>query len=203
MRFVHLTPQPDIACVKKNGIRFGGGRRGRGVYAVPLMLMEQVSCTDDDRILEADARSSTTLWKWLSTLRHRHRNLAAVVFRTTEQHWPADLYFELPAEIGTEWLVKMPAGHVTCTDAHLDYVQEANIQGFSADLKLTIHSENGLGCVLHALQWGGFKTCDRFDESFEIVFPAAIDASLVQWVTPLYRTNQQFKRDRERRFNDG
>ena len=62
MRFVHLTPQPMISRIRKNGIRLGGGRRGRGVYAVPLMLFGQVALTDDDRLIEADLRSSMTLW---------------------------------------------------------------------------------------------------------------------------------------------
>lgn len=43
MKFVHLTPQPSISRVKRSGIRTGQGRRGSGVYAVPLMLLPQVA----------------------------------------------------------------------------------------------------------------------------------------------------------------
>ncbi len=45
MKFVHLTPQPSISRVKRGGIRTGQGRRGRGVYAVPLMLLPQIAYT--------------------------------------------------------------------------------------------------------------------------------------------------------------
>jgi len=62
MKFVHLTPQPKIARITRNGIRLGIGRRGKGVYAVPLMLMQRISFLDDDAAIEADPRSSTTLW---------------------------------------------------------------------------------------------------------------------------------------------
>lgn len=202
MRFVHLTPQPMISRIRKNGIRLGGGRRGRGVYAVPLMLFGQVALTDDDRLIEANARSSTTLWKWLSMTRSRHRHLAAVVFQTSLHHWPAELYVEITSAMGIDWLVRMPAGHTVCSDEDLAHARGRIRAGHSVDLNLTAHSASDLGSILQALQSAGFQTCDRFNESLELVFPAPIDPSLIQWVTPLYRTNQQFKQHRDRPEDD-
>jgi hypothetical protein len=198
MKFVHLTPQPNIARVKRNGIRSGNGRRGRGVYAVPLMLMQQVSLIDDDTVVPADPRSSTTLWQWLAGLRDRHRNLAAIVFRTAPDHWPAELYIELKPVVGTDWVSEIDTQFATIAEADLQFVQNAHSQGFIADLKLSVRNGFGLGKLLHAVQSRGHTTWDQYDESIEIIFPFPIASHLIEWVTPLYRTNGQFKRDRER-----
>ncbi len=138
-----------------------------------------------------------TLWQWLATLRHRHRNLAAVVFNTKDEHWPADLYIELKASTGTDWLTDIDSCDVSVTDADLQFVRDAHRQGCSADLMLTIHNPSSLGTVLHSLQSRGFTTWDRYDESIEIVFPHPVPARLIERITPLYRTNKQFKLDRE------
>ena len=197
MKFVHLTPQPSIARVKRNGIRFGNGRRGRGVYAVPLMFMEQVSYIDGAFVSMAP-RSSITLWQWLSTLKSRHRHVAAIVFETTVEHWPAQLYIELQPETGTDWLSNIDPNHVTVADADLEEVHNDHSHGWQSTLKLLIHNTVGMGKVLHAIQLCGHATEDRHDESIEIVFPSAVAANLIERVTPLYRTNKQFKLNRVR-----
>ena len=202
MKFVHLTPQPKIARVKRNGIRCGGGRRGRGVYAVPLMLMELGSRVDDDIVVSAKPRSSITLWQWLTKLEHRHRNVAAIVFQTTAEHWPADLYLELKPAIGTDWLDSIGTANVTVTDDNLQFVHDFHERGWIATLELTIHNTSGMGKVLHAVHSRGHTTLDRYDESIEIVFPAAVASNSIERVTPLYRTNKQFKLDRRQRKAD-
>ena len=197
MKFVHLTPQPSIARVKRNGIRFGNGRRGRGVYAVPLMFMDQVSYIDHTFVPMAP-RSSITLWQWLSTLSSRHRHVAAIIFETTAEHWPAQLYLELQPEIGTDWLTDIDPNCITVTDADLQLVRNDHSQERESTLKLLIHNTAGMGRVLHAIQLCGHATEDRHDESIEIVFPSAVAASSIERVTPLYRTNKQFKLNRVR-----
>ena len=186
MKFVHLTPQPSIARVKRNGIRFGNGRRGRGVYAVPLMFMEQVSYIDGTFVPVAP-RSSITLWQSLSTLAHRHRHLAAIIFETTAEHWPAQLYLELWPEIGTDWLTNIDPNNVTVADADLQIVRDDHSQGSKSTLKLLIHNTSGMGKVLHAIQSCGHTTSDRYDQSIEIVFPSAVASNSIERVTPLYR----------------
>jgi hypothetical protein len=203
MKLVHLTSQPSISRVKRRGIRAGNGRRGRGVYAVPLILMQRVAFIDDESILPSDSRSSATLWKWLAGCRNRHRNVAAIVFRTTSEHWPADLYIELKAATGTEWLIGIRSDEATVTDADLQFVRDAHCQSSIADLKLSVQNETGLGKVLHAVQSYGHTTWDRYDESIEIIFPAPVPSNLIDSVTPFYRTNKQFKQDRERHFGAG
>jgi hypothetical protein len=198
MKFVHLTPQPSIARVKQNGIRFGSGRRGRGVYAVPLMFLEQVSHINSDTVMPAQPRSSTTLWRWLATSKRRHSHVAAIIFQTTAAHWPANLYIELRAETGTDWLTNIDPRSVTVANDDLQWVRDAHSQGWAADLQLLIHNTSGLGKVLQMIQSCGHTTLDRRDESIEIVFPSAVAPNLIERITPLYRTNKQFKLARKR-----
>jgi hypothetical protein len=203
MKFVHLTSQPNIARVRRSGIRCGNGRRGRGVYAVPLMMMQRVTFIDDDTIVPASPRSSTTLWQWLAGLKNRHRNLAAIVFRTSPNHWPADLYLELKAATGTAWLANIDAKDATVASNDLDFVRDVHNHSFIADLKLSVQNAAGLGKILNAIQSHGHTTWDRFDESIEIIFPNAIASNLIDDVTPLYRTNKQFRQHRERQQDTG
>jgi hypothetical protein len=198
MKFVHLTPQPNIARIRRNGIRSGKGRRGRGVYAVPLMLMQRVSFSSVDTVVASEPRSSTTLWQWLAESECGHRNLAAIVFRTTPNQWPAELYIELQSSVGTAWLTDIDSTQATVTDNDLQFVRDAHQQTFRADLRLYVQSPSGLGKVLHAIQSCGHTTWDRYDESVEIIFPSPVVPNSIEKIVPLYRTNKQFKQDRER-----
>ena len=203
MKFVHLTPQPKIARVKRNGIRLGGGRRGKGVYAVPLMLMGRLSFLDEYTIVEAAPRSSTTLWHWLSSQRDWHRKLAVVTFKTSADHWPAILYLELKPTIGTNWLQNVQSNNINIADEDLQFVRVAHQQHFVADLKVTVGSAASLGRLLQAVQSAGLSTWDRYDETIEVVFPSPVPSSLITRITPLYRTNKQFKQHRQRQYEAG
>ncbi len=200
MKFVHLTSQSNIGRIKRTGLRCGRGRRGRGVYAVPLMLLQRVSFANDDAVLPADPRSSINLWQWLRESDHRHRNLAAIVFSTSSVHWPADLYVELNPSIGTDWVKKIDSQNAGAKQADLQFVRHAHQQNFFADLKLEVQNASGIGHVLQAMQSHGYETRDRYDESLEIVFPSSVPSKLIHSIRPLYRTSKQRKRDRERRW---
>jgi hypothetical protein len=119
-------------------------------------------------------------------------------FQTTAAHWPANLYIELSAETGTDWLTNIDPKSVTVADADLEWVRHAHSQGWVADLQLLIHNTSGLGKVLQMIQSCGHTTLDRCDESIEIVFSSAVAPNLIERITPLYRTNKQFKLDRKR-----
>lgn len=203
MKFVHLTPQPNIGRIKRNGIHCGGGRRGRGVYAVPLMMMQQVTCTDDDRIIPSDPRSSTTLWQWLSSGQQRHRNLAAVLFKSTQDHWPADLYVDIGPTIGVKWINALQACDIKVGDDEINFVENANLEGYGANLHVSVLHESALGAAIWRIQQAGFTTWASCDDSIEIVFRSPIRASLIDRIVPLYRTNKQFKQDRRRSDSAG
>ncbi len=179
---------------------------------MPLMLLEQEAWVRDERTIDgvkhfwrniqSDPRTATTLWKWLSGRRKWHRHFAAIIFETRPHHWPAYLYIELPPDFGTDWIRNLFLGTESYDADSLLRIEAAHRQGLRGDLKLTIQDESILGKVVQSLLAAGFKTWDRMDEKFELVFPSPIDAGLIQWVTPLYRTNQQFKQRRERTQDD-
>ena len=136
-----------------------------------------------------------------SDLDHRHRHVAAIIFETTAEHWPAQLYLELQPKIGTDWLTNIDPNCVTVTDADLQLVRNDHSRGWESTLKLLIHNTSGMGKVLHEIQSRGHTTWDHFDQSIEIVFPSAVPANSIERVTPLYRTNKQFKLNRARQLS--
>lgn len=198
VKFVHLTEQPLIARVKISGIRCGNGRRGRGVYAVPLMRFSRVFYREDEPHLPADPMSSTKLWSWLAEV-GRHRHLAAVVFRATPAQWPANLYLEIAPKVGTGWLQHVDRREVSVAESHLQWIRQAHADGLFPTLELTVHSESGLGKVMHALHANGHTVWDGNNEGVEIVFPNPIPARAIVRVLPLYRSNQQFRQLERRR----
>ncbi|WOX04635.1 hypothetical protein [Microbulbifer pacificus] len=201
MKFIHLTPHSAIGNVKRNGIRRGDGRRGRGVYAVPLMMIQRVShiqTNDCSRIILGDPRSSVTLWKWLANVRSDYPNLAAVTFETNHEHWPGDLYINIGPSIGIEWIKKLTSADIVIEEKNLESVKKAHEQGYWAELAISVLRQSAIGIVLWHLQQAGFRTWARFDDSIEIVFRKPVKASLIDRITPLYRTNKQFKRELER-----
>ena len=185
----------------KNGIRTGGGRRGRGVYAVPLLFLPQVSFVQNGKEMmemTAEPRPSITLWKWLAGRQHRHRHFAAIIFRTTRQHWPATLYIQLEPQVGIDWLDEIVPSHATVTAANLEHVRRCQNSGWLSNLEILIHNPSCLGKIMHRICAGGQSTWPRYDESIEIVFPQPISPNLIEQVIPLYRTNKQFKKSLKR-----
>lgn len=202
MKFVHLTEQPLISRIRISGIRCGNGRRGRGVYAVPLMQIPRIFYREDDPHLPADPMSSTKLWSWLAGT-DWHRHLAAVVFRATPAQWPAKLYVEITKEVGTGWLQQVDSREVSVAESHLQFTRQAHADGFRSTLKLEVHSESGLGMVMHALHANGQTVWDDNNEGIEIVFPNPIPARAIVRVFPLYRSNKRFKQiERQRRLEE-
>lgn len=202
MKFVHLTEQPLIARIKKSGIRCGNGRRGRGVYAVPLLAMRRQVYRDDEPHLPSDPVSSSMLWQWLAGLGDRHRHFAAIVFETTSAHWPAQLYIELDAKTGHAWLHAMDPREVEVAASHLEQVREAHAQSFMSSLQITVNSPAGLGMVMHALHTHGYAVWDDNDESIEIVFPRPVPARSIVRVMPRYQNNKQFRQVKDRRSTE-
>lgn len=198
MKFVHLTPQSQLGRVTRNGIRLGNGRGGRGVYAVPLLLLQRLTWLDDDTVIEADPRSSTTLWHWLSTLRQRHRHLAAVTFTTSADHWPATLYLTLTAAVGTSWLQNIKADTIHITEENLKFVRDAHRERYLADLKVTVRTAAGLGQLLSVVQAAGLTTWDRYDETIELLFPSQSPPARSQKSPPSFaQTNSSNRPDSE------
>lgn len=102
MKFVHLTPVHRVPSIFASGISKGDGRRGRGVYAVPLVMLRYPNpmskfggCPPSaERVLPA-ARSSSQLWRWWIRSDKR-AEIAAISFTAPAGIWPADLYLRAP-----------------------------------------------------------------------------------------------------------
>jgi hypothetical protein len=163
------------------------------------MLLPLVDFTEDDRPISGEKRSSGTLWRWLRTYSSRHRNLAAVVFGDSDSHWPADLYLELTPKQGTDWLSEMNPTDVVVERSDLEFVQIAHKTGFLANLRIKLNNSTGLGSVMCAVQARGIGTIQRYDDTIELVLPNPVSAGLIERIVPLYRTNKQFRQDRQQR----
>lgn len=198
VKFVHLTEQPRISRILKGGIRCGDGRRGRGVYAVPLMTVGRILYRDDEPHLPADPVSSAKLWSWLAGLGDRHRNLAAIIFEPTPAHWPARLYIELDHKTGHGWIDKLDRREAEIAESHLRFVREAHNIGFMVTVEIIVNSPAGLGMVMHGLHANGYTVWNTNDESIEILFPQPIPARSIVRVIPQYRSNKQFRQRRQR-----
>lgn len=128
MLCVHLAPRSSIDGIIRNGLRLGRGRRGRGVYGIPLFALPRYAARqlEVEAVDESDpstkhqpatrlvvlppltslpSQPSTDTWKWLFKRKrergrasYRRQRPVAIVFEPPAAHWPADMYFEIPWE---------------------------------------------------------------------------------------------------------
>lgn len=199
MKFVHLTPQPLISKVKKNGIRCGNGLRGRGVYAVPLMLIPCILFEDQKNPDRTVSMSSINLW--LKTLQRHHRHLAAVIFKTRKEQWPADLWVVANRAITSDSILDNLKAYAEIDEEDEDYVRENHNEGWGSDLRLQIHTPNDLGKVMNLIINAGQKTLTRYAESVEMVFPYPIKPNQIEKTIPCYPSNKDFKQRRRKNFD--
>jgi len=96
MRFIHLTSSKRLRSIARSGIRMGAGRRGRGVYAVPFVLLRfpakfRSGPQQAKPPITSDPRSASHLWSWWCRGRGTGGH-ATIVFDAPADAWPADLY---------------------------------------------------------------------------------------------------------------
>jgi len=109
MKFIHLTERKNIGLIRRNGIRKGNGRRGRGVYTIPLFFISKELYLDPVRWVkspatESDMLSTGKFWGLLSTERIGKSKSAAIVFSLTDEHWPISLYIFLRSKTGLKFI---------------------------------------------------------------------------------------------------
>jgi hypothetical protein len=161
-------------------------------------MMQRISADESNRTLMSQPYSSSTIWTWLRG-NHRHRHLAAIVFSTTAAHWPADLYVEIDAAEGEEWIADLPRDRVSTVPLDFSIPTICTKSNrIIVELRLQVQDEEILGQVLHRWQRLGHVTWSHYDESIEIVFPAAVKPSSIERIVPLYRKNKLFKEHRGR-----
>ncbi len=177
----------------------GNGRRGRGVYAVPLLLMARNII--DPRRFKQDIGTPVTsgvLWKWLvrEGLPNVRARPAAIVFTLASSHWPIDLYLTVGGRRLTEFLSdlkRLNEDQVEISSDDLARLQEACERGHWYTPRLTIHAADALGLVLHHYQ----RVCNinyRYEDGVEAVIRKPGDRSQIERIVPLYRPNEEFKR---------
>jgi hypothetical protein len=100
---------------------------------------------------------------------------------------------------GTDWLSEMNPTDVVVERSDLEFVQIAHKTGFLANLRIKLNNSTGLGSVMCAVQARGIGTIQRYDDTIELVLPNPVSAGLIERIVPLYRTNKQFRQDRQQR----
>lgn len=199
MKFVHLTPQPLVSKVKKNGIRCGDGLRGKGVYAVPLMLIPCIAYKDLRNPDRTVPMSSINLW--LKTLQTRHRHLAAVIFKTKEEQWPAPLWVSANNSVTSDSILEKLKQYAEIDEEDEDWVRKIHNEGWCCELKLHVHTPNNLGKIMNLILDAGLSTLTRYAESVEMVFPSPIKPDQIDKIIACYPSNKDFKRRRRKQFD--
>jgi len=208
MKFVHLAPRSRIGRIKRNGIRLGGGQRGRGVYAVPLIEVkrENYPYADEDPAYESEPLPTIDLWRWLFRKRRcRGNRPIAVIFTLPDNLWPVDLFLRVTHDMARTFLgvsQRSQSHGYLIPEGKVELLAEAFAFGCQHDdLEIQVHSPSALGFLLN--QWLEANPTIWFgcDDPLETVIRAPVPASSIQKLVPLSQRNRKAKvrRDRELR----
>ncbi|MDC3955329.1 hypothetical protein [Polyangium jinanense] len=209
MLFAHLAPSNAVGRIKRNGLRQGGGRRGRGVYCIPLFDIPRWSFRaeqEEEHFLLSTPSTSLTLWKGLFRYTRRKKDRPiAVLFRPPPGCWPADLYVELESDNAEPVLRGLDAAlsaELTITEDVRSFVTSTARQGFGADLTVKVHGPAGVGLVVNQLVRAGGAAFHLFDETVELVFRRSVPARCIDRLIPLDRTVRAAREAKERAARD-
>ena len=208
MRFIHLAPRSAIGRILRSGLRLGDGRRGKGIYAVPLFRIRRITFKRRDSVDRKDIDfsvplSSATLWRDLfgGSRRHRGRRPIAVVFDLPSNCWPVDVYLEVGAANAGPLLRSLrrssPKGlHVSAKA--MEFVSSAAAAGFISDLEARAANTTAVGFLLRQWLASGASAWSRYDETVEVVIRGPVPETAVRRLVPLSRTNVKARARRER-----
>jgi hypothetical protein len=203
MRFVHLAPRSAVAAIRRNGLRVGNGRRGRGVYAVPLFRIRRSrprapDDPDDDAVDVSAPLTSATLWRhtlWPSGAGHPRP--VAIVFVLPQQCWPIDVFLEV-APLGAEALLdriqSVASVDLVVTDESFAHVRRASRGRMLSDLMATTGSADALGKLLHLYVEYGACAWSKYDDKMEVVVHRSIPPSAIVGLHSLSERNSSAKR---------
>jgi hypothetical protein len=203
MKFVHLSTQPNINKIRKSGLHMGDGRRGRGVYAVPLMMLEREGSwsADDKSSDQSVPLTSSTLWKWLVKHDRSNGRAIAVVFELPSRFWPVNVRLEVSNKFAREFLTRIsssPPAECLISDDIFDYVYAELEQHEFTDFDCEVLTHKGLGHLLNLYKESGARPWVRNDQSIEIIIRSPIPSSCIGRIVPLYQRNIIFKKKKER-----
>lgn len=215
MLFVHLAPRDAISRIKKDGISPSrAGRRGRGVYCVPLLLatqktfMEKTGIIDEHgfdngAMLVTTPTSTTSQWKWLFR-RYYSRGFRpmAVVFRVPVSSFPIRGIFEVwppDSRRYVDAVVKHRdlGSSSILNDERMITTKSLDQSGF--DLIVRFPHEQAIGSLLS--EWTDYGWKPRIGvgtDEIEFVIPNRIPPECIVSVHALSTTNVKWKERKER-----
>lgn len=210
MKFVHVTSQRNISRIKKNGIRKGRGRRGNGVYAIPLMHIDTTDYSDyvNDHYIHGHQISTSKAWKGRLFKRtranggiYKKNKPAAIVFNLPDNLWPIRLYFLMETKIAIDILASSAKTNSKCfslLNEDLEYLELCRYSHLG-DVGLTVHSAKCLGKFLNQYfsMGGTISNCGNI----EVVISKPISPSCIERIVPMYQSNKKCKSKKGRLRN--
>ena len=205
MKFVHLAPRSKIGRIKRNGIRLGGGRRGRGVYAVPLFKVKRQDYPYEDESpeFESEPLPTTDIWRPLfREPRRRGNRPIAVVFTLPDILWPVDLFLRVTPDMARTFVAvaqRCQSQGYRIPEGALRQIEEAFSFGVAYDeIELQVHNASALGFLLNQWLEANPTVWVGCDDPLETVIRAPVPASAVQKLVPLSQRNRKAKVRRNR-----
>lgn len=195
MKFVHLTTQANIGKIKSNGLNLGDGRRGRGLYAMPLLSLIKVN--DMESTIEL---SSQTFWKWLIKERQKYGTgqgkTCAIIFKLTEQHWPLMVYIDLSREEAEKFILVLPESNhklFTYNQSIKTIMKDLKYSNYTLETEYKVYSEKGIGKLFNIYKTVGC-TPATISDRIEVVIPKAVCSDCIEKIVAYYKTNNEFRR---------
>lgn len=185
MRFIHLTSSKRLRSIARSGIRMGAGRRGRGVYAVPFVLLRfpakfRSGPQQAKPPITSDPRSASHLWSWWCRSRGAGGH-ATIVFDAPADAWPADLY--LLTVSGSRRSVIAKARELGLEVEREPALAKCAVSRIKGDLRLVVPDGKTMGRVLKPF----LDRIERLDgwmilTSIEVVFRRPIPSHCIHRV---------------------
>jgi hypothetical protein len=195
MMFVHLTTQSNIGKIKANGLKLGDGRRGRGLYAMPLL-----SLIKRNDIMGTIEFSSLSFWKWLIKERQKYAagqgKTCAVIFRLTEQHWPLMVYIDLSREQAERFIPALPEPNCklfTYNPSIKTFTKDLNYSNYILGTEYKVYSAKGIGKLFNIYKNLGC-TPAIISDCIEVVIPKTVSSDCIEKILAYYKTNDEFRK---------
>lgn len=204
VKFVHLAPVQSLRSIGKKGILMGSGRRGKGVYCVPLVMMNrqiQITESDDKMVsLTSGQVSSVDLWKWLV----KPRAHAAIMFELASASYPIDVYIYLRRRLARRVLAEIASEESVSWRWIPEYLNDYRDSAGShwIDIALSLSNARILGVLLRSLGTCGFRPEQFFSDELEVVIRNPIPRRAVCAIVPMYETNKEFRSRKHLRHVD-
>lgn len=169
MKFLHHSFAENIGRILKDGLRMGDGQCGRGVYAVPMVLMPHIYAFNSrsNTWRMSHPVSSRLCWKWWLKRKKPNGRCCTVVFTLPERFWPVEVSVSMSPKIRKEFNSKFSQVEV--------------------DGRYVVSDAELMGQLLHYWQ----KDDDHF---IEVVIRHHVPPECIERIVPLYRTNKEFKK---------